>query len=202
METISLNFKFKGSRTYVHGTDIFNLISKEIKKKGYGQIDNINVSFHSIIKNQVNCFLFNDEEEVEANITTDSLFKFKCKGLNYKVILEESQNKVRERYEYPDQDIISSCSIDRDEKTIDLLNYAKFSNIEKIVAMNKALLETVLNDAAGKWYFTKLKLTNDFEKDSYDRYSVKLVKNMNYKLTKSAIYLDGISCGFIYFSLV
>lgn len=196
---ITPTFKFKGSRTYVHGTDLFNSGIESIKALNLTSIKNINATFHSIIKTQTEGYI--TDEDVKDTKASFQL-SFQSSDKDYKLVLFEKEQVVEDRYAYPEEEIVNLCSIQESEKKIELTDSIKFSNVEKLVAMNKGLLEKLFPGLSGKWYFTRLQLINNFEKVSYDKYTVKLIKNLNFRLTKSEVFLEDKLIGYIYFSLV
>jgi len=185
-----LEFCFKGSRTYVHGTDIFT------KLTGYYG-NNIDLVFHAIVINGLTFFT----EKPEGNEVKVTL-KCQKNGKKIKLFGIENNSIVNCRYEYNEEKIIENSVVDIMEKNICLNSPTEFSFIEHIVAMNKALLEKLFNDISGKWYFTRLQLNDNIHMS--DVLSLQLIfkSNFQFKLTKSALIVNNVEVGFIYFSLI
>lgn len=200
MKTTNFYFKFKENRDYVHGTDLFNNSIKFLRLNNLSDINKIDMNFHSIIRNQTNEFLYKKENIPDKTDYAFSL-KFSCDEQTYFLLLNENQEKVTERYRYPESDITDLSEINPELQQITLTKEIDYTNIEKIVALNKALLENLFSDVQGKWYFSRLKLDTIFHKDAYSIYQITLKRNLNFKLTKSEIKLDGENVGYIYFSL-
>ncbi|WP_150048056.1 MULTISPECIES: hypothetical protein [Methylomonas] len=99
---------------------------------------------------------------------------------------------------YDEERVTSQCRIEGDG--IWLIGESPFSFIETLVSMNKYLHQQLFPDAVGKWIFTRIDL--DQESDAQSGLALLLKHNLNYRLTKSEILLDGKRLGDIYFSLV
>jgi len=196
-KVIDISFQFKGNRTYVQGPDIFDAVIGHIRES-FDNVRNISVTFHDIIRSQVDCYVtkYSDSTDSEA----DCQIRFESNGTEYIVVIKSNDKEITGSYPYPENNIVELCKIE--DKTITLEDSIDFSNLEKIVAMNKALMISLFSDAVGKWIFSKLTLDTDFESATYKKYSLTLIKNMGLKLTKTAISLDDKPIGYIYFTLV
>jgi hypothetical protein len=195
MKKYSLEFCFKGSRNYVHGTDIFNKVIKQLKNEMLNK--KIDLSFHGIARTNID--LVNEKPENEE------LIKFAIKFINKDNKKEvmygiENGKKIECRYEYPEENIYNLSNLNLEKKEVVLNKDTSFSFIENIVALNKYLLVNLFSNAHGKWYFTRLQLKENIDSN----YPLKLILkgSFNLKLTKTEIFVDNKSVGFIYFSLV
>ena len=192
----SLIFEYKGSRTYVHGTDIFNKTVEAINNKNI-EIDNLTMSINSIVKSNLDLVL--TEENIVSN---ENSVRFEIEsGRNvFYCLLQESNTEVIGRYEYPEEDIVRASDVDSEAKSILLSQSLEFTTIEKVVALNKGLMEHLFPNAIGKWYFVKLEISNLFFATAKS-ISVKMIRNMHLRLVKSEIEINGEVAGNIYFSL-
>jgi len=189
----NLDFCFKGRRTYVHGTDIFTKISE-----CYGdEIKNINITFHGITLNNMT-FMEKKPEEKEVKVT------FRCLLNEDKIKLfgVENDNKVTCRHEYFEEKIVDNATVNISKENIVLNMPTEYSFIEHIVAMNKALVERLYSNVKGKWYFTRLQLKECISISMISSLQLRLKSNFQFKLTKSAIIVNNLEVGFIYFSLI
>jgi hypothetical protein len=196
MKKYNLEFCFKGSRTYVHGTDIYNKIIEFIKDiKNNASFD---LSFHGIAKTNL--------EISEQKPENEDILKFACKYTdtqNNKKILYgiENSKKIECRYEYPEGDIYKLANLNLENQEVSLKEASSYSFVENCVALNKYLLENLFLDLNGKWYFTRFQLREIPNKNFYPLKLV-LKANFNFKLTKTEIFIDNKLIGYIYFSLV
>ena len=177
-----LDFCFKGSRKYVHGTDIYTKLIQYQDK----DVSKIDILFHGIATN--NMTFSPDKPSVDE-------VKVKLFGI-------ENNKIVNCRYEYIEEKVITNSTVDVTEETINLNKQTEFSFIEHIVAMNKALLEKLYSTIEGKWYFTRLQLNKTILMEDVSSLKITLKSNFQFKLTKSAIIVNNEEVGFIYFSLV
>lgn len=194
-EKIDLEFCFKGSRTYVHGTDIYNVLIEKLDGKiSQGMFD---LSFHGVAQENLT---LQSEKPHEDEI------KFACKyitaeGTKKTLYGKEDGREVKCRYEYPEENICHLSRLNLSNNEVNLMEATSFSFIENTVALNKYLLENLFPDVLGKWYFTRLQLKKIFIDAEYPLKLV-LKANFNFKLTKSEIFIKDTSVGFVYFSLV
>ena len=194
---IVIELMFKGERTYVQGPDIYNAVMKELSTS-FNMISDVSASFHNMVSSQVDCFLYESDAVTETN--PDCQISFKSGEKDYTAVVKGNGNEITGRYPYPESEIVKHCMVE--DNSIILEHKVGFSPLEKIVAMNKVLMNSVFNKPKGKWLFTKLTLSNQFDKENYDKYTLTLVKNIGLKLTKTAIHLDDKLVGYIFFSLV
>ncbi|MBK2094774.1 hypothetical protein IB680_03680 [Francisella philomiragia] len=194
MITQKLKFCFKGSRDYVHGTDIFNELKNCFDDSLNHENTMLDLSFHGVAKKNLDI--------IEGVVpSAKGVIKFLDRSNNRKTYsLVENKNDIDCRYEYPESKIVMLCKVNFDAQLVSLDEYTSFSFIENIVALNKSLLESLFGKVSGKWYFTRLQL----KRMPFDYYPVKLEfrSNFNFRLTKTEIFLNSESIGFIYFSLV
>lgn len=197
--SLDMDFCFKGSRTYVHGTDIYNQLVAYLQDKNE-TILSLDLSFHGIAKN--NLILSNKKPDDETSLK----FAFKYMDINNKkqILYGSKSNKTIDcRYEYNEDMICKVSMLDIKKQTVELNEDTGYSFIENIVALNKYLLENLFPDVQGKWYFTRLQLKenmNEYNTISSTRLIFK--SNFNFKLIKTEIFVNNKTLGFIYFSLV
>jgi hypothetical protein len=200
---IPVSFCFKGSRDYVHGTDVFNKII-QLNKDFFieAEVINIDMTVRSIARTNMNMFelqSFNNNSSTPIN----AYFSINANGNKIDLLLVENGDEIDCRYEYNEEEIEHTSVVDIEEKTITLTNFSKYTLIEKIVAVNKKLLNSLFPNHGGKWYFTKIKLRG-LNLNTPVSATIKLVfkKNLDFKLTDTIIYVEGEQVGNIYFSLV
>lgn len=197
MQKYNLEFCFKGTRTYVHGTDIYNKMLDFLKDKEI-QKSNFDLSFHGIAKTNIEI----SQNKPENESLLKFAFKYLDKDSNKKVLYGIENNiSIECRYEYPEEDICNLSELDLDNKEVVLARNSSFTFVENTVAINKYLLENLFPNVEGKWYFTRFQIR---EIPSNNNHPLKLIlkANFNFKLTKTEILIDDKSIGFIYFSLL
>jgi len=192
-KTIDLDFCFKGSRKYVHGTDIFT----KLIEFHSNDVKNIDIAFHGIT---INNMTFHSEKPDVKDIKVI----FRCLDNDDKIKLFgiENSSKVDCRYEYFEERIVENSIVDIPKESIVLNTPTEYLFIEHIVAMNKSLVESLYSDINGKWYFTRLQLKENIHMSDVVSLQLILKSNFQFKLTKSAIMVNDTEVGFIYFSLI
>ena len=198
----SLNFKYKGSRTYLHGTDIFNEANKLLREEhSLETINYFDMLIPKIVKNNLDIEIYKIKK-IKKNTDAAVSITFKENEDSYVCFLKETNRIVEKRDEYPEHDIIKKSKLNTDDKTIHLTNDSGFSNIENIVAMNKALLQAIYPTFKRKWLFTRLQLRSYNHSTKFRNIKLTFLNNFNFKLTKSQIICDKKEIGFVYFSSI
>ena len=195
MSKFNLEFSFKGDRTYVHGTDIYNKILFLIN-------NSVNKNFDLAIHNKI----ITNISLTEKKPIDEQKISFSCKYLdknNNKVVLYGVQNgiSINCNYPYDEEKIINYSLVNTKEQSIILKLDTAYTFMENTVALNKHLLQSIFKDKKGKWYFTRLQLIKIPKEKKYP-IEILLQHNFNFKLTKSKIIMQNKLCGYIYFSLV
>lgn len=196
MKKYNLEFCFKESRNYVHGTDIFNKVIKLLENDMKNE--KIDLSIHGVAKTNMDLINIKPDNE--------DLLKFAFKFINNdgnKDILYavENNKKINCRYAYPEEDICNLSELFLNEEKVFLEKNTSYTFVENCVALNKYLLENLFPDAKGKWYFTRFQLNKIPTEDVYP-VRLELKANFNFKLTKTEIFIGDESMGYIFFSLV
>lgn len=184
-----LSYKFKGSRDYVHGTDIFNSLKFLLESED----SSIDIKFNGMLKSNL---LF---QEGDSSICPKANIWITSNQGSHHYQLVESGEKITESYPYEEAEITEYCQVNKLDQSIHLLEMTKFTFIENLVAMHKHLLQELFPGAKGKWLFTRISLSYCPENNSL--LMVKLVKNFNLKLVQSDIYIHNKKCGAIFFSI-
>lgn len=198
MEVREIEFQFKGARTYIHGTDMFNVMASSSQNAG---MSNIRFTVHDFVYTPV-CRLYLADSMDELNTVTDirARCQFEVNGQTRWLVLTQGAGDATSggRYEYDEEKIISLCRMAGEG--IALAQQSPFSFIETVVSMNKHMHQQLFPEAVGKWIFTRIDLAAFCE--ARDNLALQFKHNMNYRLTKSDILVNGSKVGDIYFSLV
>ena len=193
MIDMNINFSFKGSRNYVHGTDIFNKITENIDD----DISKIDLAFHGISNKNLR---FTTNSPVNKN-DIKVIFKYKNDSNNQIILYGyENSSSINNRYRYNEDIVCNNSKLNIEQKEISLNQKTGFTFIENIVAMNKYLLENLFK-VEGKWYFTRLQLDKPIHMINKD-IKIRFKSNFNFKLTRSEIVVEDDIIGYIFFSLL
>lgn len=194
-----VEFRFKGTRDYIHGTDMFNVIM-EVREPP-AALTNIRFFIHDFVRTTM-CQLYITESKKSLNGVEDIAVRCQMDidGITHWIaIVQDSKDNANERrYAYDESLFVSLCSIERDGIKLNLLS--PYSFIETIVGMNKYMHQQLFPELIGKWIFTRIDMP--FFCDAHEKLALKIRHNMNNRLTKSDIEVDGKKVGDIFFSLV
>jgi hypothetical protein len=189
--TINLNFCFKGDRDYIQGTSVVSELFQTMANKKLSQID---LKFNGIIQSGLD--LVEGAENPEAKVNIRWLESDDTKIYQ----LVENGKSIDCRKEYNEDSIIDKTTLNLNSQSILLDEVTNYTLCENFVAMNKFLLQRIYPQEKGKWFFTRLEQT-EFIPDNC-LIKVKLIKNFNFRLTKSDILVDGKVIGSVYFTMV
>lgn len=198
MKKYDLSFQFKGGRNYVHGTDLFNQVNELAVQEDISLAGQVQMSIHRMIHENLTAhWIEGDMIENPA-----AVFVF-TEGSNREVLaLTENGNSVEERYAYDEDSIGLQAEITDQEIIHQHVAAIEYSNIEKVVALNKVHLQHLFQDNVGKWIFSKLSVSGDFKASTVKTIKIELKKRIGLRLTKSNIYFDNRHIGEIYFSSI
>lgn len=195
-EIFDLDFCFKGERDYVHGSDIFNKLSDILQNSG---IENrsIDFSIHGISRSNLTVYTEKPNDLTSIKFALRYAGENDSKGCFYGI---ENEKKIDCRYAYPEEIIVEKIKSGENRFEAELHENSSFTFIENLLVLNKFLVNRIILNENGKWYFTKLQLKKNV---SSDFLPLKLVfkNNFNYKFTKTEIFANSESVGFVYFSL-
>lgn len=199
MEVRQVEFQFKGSRNYIQGPDIFNVMIDI----GYptNSLSSIRFTVHDFVRTPI-CKLYLADTKEMLNEVGDirARCQFDTNAVTHWLGLTQGAGDAVSggRYEYDEDRILTLCSMEK--KGIVLAQQSPFTFIESVVSMNKHMHQQLFPDVAGKWIFTRIDLESGC--DAREKLALRFRHNMNYRLTKSDILVNGKKVGDIYFSLV
>jgi hypothetical protein len=191
--------KFKGNRQYLHGTDILEAGLRAITTHyNTNAISDIDIAFHK--RAEMGLTLYS-----VPPLNKEATVQISCKiaGVREKFFLVEDGQDIAERYDYAEESIVATTQIQLDCASALSSVALPCTDIERWVAMVKALHHAVYTEVSGKWLFVRGKFASYH--GTYGRTSVehrvKLEANFNNKLTRSALLVGGKKLGDIFFSL-
>lgn len=194
---VRFDFKFKGERNYIHGTDIYNetlawLISQ---RHDVGSID---FSFHHIASRQLVGIL----DTLPEGIEPVAICSFTSREGRNRLYVVETADPVTGRYSYPEDKIVSQMKLDLNARRCVLLGGVIYSDIEVWVAMTKAIHYEAFPNLGGKWIFARWRSTQYVRRSIALKRELHIASIFNNKLTRSEVFLDGQKAGEVYFVIV
>ena len=194
-----IQFRFKGRRNFVHGTDIYNCLLETLKDNFDSYPSQIRGSFHRLLKHNGILHIYSNREEFNQELLFAGFVLLINNG-EYHAGLSSADTPVISSYDYDEQDVLDGQSFDDD--TVKLAFNTSYTYIEQIVAMTKRLHFSLYPDVKEKWLFTKIRLQNKIDPRLFPgrELSVKAGKNFHNKLTQNMLALDNEPMGDIWFS--
>lgn len=200
--SMDLTLAYKGDRKYLHGTDIYNTVTRIIQEKNQGvDFTAIKLAFHKIIKNQCQ-FIFGDHAALMGALPENITFELEMVSPSAHIAgwFIETDNEVTCRVPYPEDEITKKCTLTEKRIAIDL--ETGYTPVEVLVAMTKDLHLNIYPVKSGKWYFAKLELKRLLQPMDACQLRVEGDQNLFNRLTRSRVYSGTDMLGHIYFSLV
>ena len=203
MTTLSLAMRFKGTRDYVHGTDIVDTLHRALASELHDTpIRRVDCRFHRLARTNLDVQVLSDEDQppqgVEPPVAVSSC---EVHGRRYRCLIRENGSPVTQRVAFDEDEIVSACRLSPQERTIELRQALPYTRIETYSAINKALVSACFPDASGKWLAVRVGMHEYIERAEYTSIVVSLTPASSPRLTESAIVVDGIEAARIYFSL-
>lgn len=195
-----LDLCFKGSRDYVHGTDMYDAIVGFAASRLPGEISAIQLGIHRFFRHAPDLVWFGDGRVPERTGAVVANFSMQSGGATHRGWLEDTTRPVACRKPYDEDRIGNMCRFE--ETTIVLEGTSEFRPIETIVAMTKQLHNRLYRVPAGRWIFTKLDIRRPLVPADASFPTVSLLENLHNRLTKSEIGTAEGPIGHVYFSLV
>jgi hypothetical protein len=192
------DLRFKGSRDYLHGTDILPSVLRALS--GGKQLDgirDIDIVFHALARTGLTlCMKLPPGSQAKVQLGCS------VEGMQHKFLLIEDGRAINRRRPYPEEQIIAATTIDTNSATATSSAPLPFTNIERWIAMVKALHHGVYPNVSGRWLFARAKL--GAYQDAYPEWTehrVSIKSEFGGKLTRSKLAIDGHDTGDIYFAL-
>jgi len=194
-----VQFRFKGSRDYVQGPDIYNCLLDTVNDNFDSYPSQIRGSFHRLLSHNGMLHIYSNSEDFNQELFyADFVLLFENE--EYYAGLSNADTPIISSYEYDEEDVLSGLIFD--QSTVKLAFKPSYSYIEQIIAMTKRLHFNLYPEVKEKWLFTKFRFQDTIDPQLFpDReLSVKAGKNFHNKLTQNMLALDNAPMGDIWFS--
>jgi len=188
-----VTFNLKGTRKYVHGTDIFDYFIKYVDS-----FDVITLSFHEPCLNPC-CTIIELPEGGEVPNQKSAVFTIKNNEKLQRFYIEvpeaiDTTNSLR--IDYNEDKIVESASIDG--RKARCMPNPSYTFIENIVSLTKHFHLDYFDSSRGQWFFAQLEIFHIF--DTSNELLLVLHKNIGRRFTQSNIFQSNKKIGSIYFS--
>lgn len=200
MKTFDLDLSFKGSRQYIHGTDMLHKSSEQLTAFFNQVMKDVDFAVHRMTDSSLQLVL-HPAAEVPALAEHDVAgLKFVVAERSWEARLVEKQERPDSRNPYDEESISRNCHIDQTARRITLHEQTSHTAIEIIVAMTKALHLTLFPEAEGSWVFCRWTGRQWPCAENLSGVSVNLIQALGTRLTRSEVRLADEILGNIYFS--
>jgi hypothetical protein len=173
MKKIELEFSFKGNRNYVHATDIYKQLIKNLTILGFDHWQYFELNIKKITSHNLTCFISDNRQKNESEIIS---FIFEQDQIKlFGSIIENTNKNIESRYSFNEHDITQYCIIDYEQETITYCNSMNtFKSIDILISMSRFFLENAVDNSV-KWFCRTVKLFRPIEEIESQQILVKKV---------------------------
>lgn len=191
-----MKFLLKGSRDYIHGTDIFIYLENKLKNLKFTKFELI---FKQFIKNQPKIKMFYKTKKTTLlNLKQYyALCEIILKKKKLFYVFEKSREKINSNYSYDENLFIKYYNLKKNG--ISCSFETSFKDIEILVSMTKYFHQKKIKKKC-KWIFNKIELIKKFKNFYKKDLEIKIISNKYNKYTISQIFQNKKNIGKIYFS--
>jgi len=191
-ETVPLDLPFKGTRDYLHGTDMFDALLRITEAKGPVVLVLRRTMRHPV-----------DAVPIPRGVAPSAHsaeFHYTWAGSDRTIVVREDPGRiVTRRVPYDEEAITAGAAVCGTSLSSSISG--SYSFIEYVVTLNKLLLSRwAPGMTASKWLFTRIEL--DIVPESPKRLDLNVTASIGCRIAKTAIRADGRLLGHIYFSSV
>jgi hypothetical protein len=195
-QTYALELPFRGERTYLHGTDLYQAALDSTLLAGP-----LSLTFHSLLKNQPDLVC---STESLRHMREDPAFRAELRlgsgtGALHAVLLESSR-PITERKVCNESDVAAPAVVDEAARSAVLNAPTIGKPIEQIVFLNKHLHLRLLPQLSSKWLFARLDLSAPIPVEPPKKIIIELRQVLGNRFTRSEIFWDNTKVGSISFS--
>ncbi len=196
----SVELKFKGSRDYLHGTDVYECAVDVLRQRWPAIDGRCRFAFHRMTRVPLSAII--DTFAVGVARPGNCVAEMHVTGgaAQASVWFVERGGDVGGRYPYDEEAVVRDCTIKGNRIALTSPPPSR-TMVEIVVAMTKQLHNAVSLPQKGKWLFTRLDLKRLFDPADAPMLSVTLVSPARAAVTRSDIASGSQQLGSIYFSV-
>ena len=200
MAKARLDIPFKGARTYLHGTDLFNHALAVITAHENAVIDAYDIAFHRMVEKQVSMVIGTLEEGIDPF----AVGSYVTQGQKMRFFLSEQETAPSGRLPFPEEELVARVAFCENDSSAKLVWIPKYSDIETWVPMIKALNHRCFPEAEGLWLFARARIGAHAPLKNADHvvHEVRLTAKLGTKLTRNEVFRDGHKMGDVFFALI
>lgn len=198
-QTLPLELTFRGERTYLHGTDLYQGILAALGDTA--PPGPVSLTFHSLLKNQPDLiFGAEDLRQLREDPTFRGELRLGSRDALVHAALMESTRPVTLRRPCNEVDVTTTAVVDEAGKFASIHEPQTGCPIEQVVFLNKHLHLHLLPHLSPKWLFARLELTTPLPQQSPRSLKVVLKQVLGNRFTRSEVLFDDLRVGHISFS--
>ncbi|MFB1489889.1 MULTISPECIES: hypothetical protein [unclassified Thiocapsa] len=188
---IDFQLKFKGTRNYLQGGDIYNAIAEALSARFGGHL--VRLAFKHFARNQCQLLFQHPAEtgKVMGNGTWQA-----ASGEMQRFWLCETDRPVTESYPFDEDAITAPAQLEGEAIVGHRSN--DYSVIENVIALTKRLNYSLSPDVDGKWLFGQLDLTAGLP-DTWQTIRIDRMVCVGDSFSRNRILIDGTDYGEIRF---
>ena len=191
MQNQKLKLKFKGDRTYIHGSDIFNAVER-IARQDDDESYLSQLAFRRFARQDCDLFWTAPPQGTEL-IAQGRVCQ---SGTDRSFWIAESNDPAAGRYEFDEASLVEPAV--RNDEEIVLKDRSIHTPIEEIIALTKRLNYELTPKVDGKWVFGQLKLISALPSD-YSSLKIRRVIEVAGRFSVNKIIVDDRDVGDIRF---
>jgi hypothetical protein len=190
-----LDLAFKGSRDYLHGTDMYRAI---VESLALDPGVPFRMVIHHFARRQFDLVVGPPGGVPPATAAT--AFWAGHADARIQGWLEEREAAVTRRVPYDEDAIWSSCQSSGKEIRMTSAAPASFTPIEVLVALTKKLHLDAMSAGGTKWAFTQLDVGRLLSPSDVDKFEVRIDQALGTRFTKSSVFVESKRLGTIHFA--
>ena len=191
VQSQKLNLKFKGDRTYIHGSDIYNAVDRVV-----GKDNDVCYLSHLAFRRfaRRDCDLLWAKPPQGESLTAQGRVRHSDTDRPFWVV--ESSEPAAGRYDFDEASLVAPAV--RDGEEIVLEKRSIYTPIEEVIALTKRLSYELTPDIDGKWVFGQLNLSCALPND-YSSLTIRRIREVAGRFSLNNIIIDNDDVGNIRF---
>jgi hypothetical protein len=199
MRRTDVRLCFKGDRTYLHGTDVYEAAVERLRAEWPGLDGRCRFLFHRLARRPLAALVDRFAPGVARPNGCAAEMHVTGGPVEASVWFVERDGAVDCRHPYDEDAVVRGVTLSANE--ISLAEPPPNRAIEVVVALTKRLHYAALAPAAGRWLFVRLDLRRLLRPGDARGVAVRLAGPARAALTRSEIVVRGEPLGSIYFSV-
>ena len=187
-----LSLSYKGGRDYLHGSDIFNELSKiaaELEGSHKGFVERL--TFRRFAR--MACEVFDETPVEQSRIVAHSRFRLGS-GSDMEAWVVETEIPVTTGRPFDEEGLVANALLDVVERRVSMSQRSIYTPIEEVIALTKCLNYAVCPDVKGKWVFGQLDLSEPLQ-ENYQTLEIQMKNLIPGRFSVNKIILNGRDIG-------